>query len=130
MTAADFTGAKLDGSDFTATDFSYGRLLYANFRGAGIDRCVFEGCDLTQAVFDGVTYKGGRFDKANTIKGFLDPQLRAAKEVNFEATYTLTFPSGLSLLPAQVEAFQKNLTRYGSGEAYVEAHAAAQEVAG
>jgi len=56
--------------------------------------------------------------------------LRSAREVNFDATYTLTFPSGLSLVPAQVEAFQKNLTKYGSGEAYVEAYAAAQEVAG
>ncbi len=71
----------------------------------------------------------GRFDKASTIKGFLDSQLRSAKEVNFEATYTLTFPSGLSLVRRRPEAFQKNLTKYGSGEAYVEAHAAAQGVA-
>ncbi len=56
--------------------------------------------------------------------------MRSAREVIFEATYTLTFPSGLSLVPAQVEAFQKNLTKYGSGEAYVEAHAAAQGVTG
>jgi hypothetical protein len=83
-----------------------------------------DGVDTFQVVFE------GRFDKANTIKGFLDPQLRTAREVLFEATYKLTFPAGLSLAPAQVEAFQKNLTRYGSGEAYVEAHAAAQEVAG
>ena len=57
MTAVDLTGAKLDGTDFTATDFSFGRVLYANFRGAQLDRCVFEGSDLTQAVFDGVTYR-------------------------------------------------------------------------
>ena len=82
-----------------------------------------DGVDTFQVIFE------GRFDKASTIKGFLDSQLRSAKEVNFEATYTLTFPSGLSLVPSQVEAFQKNLTKYGSGEAYVEAHAAAQGVA-
>ena len=83
-----------------------------------------DGVDTFHVVFE------GRFDKASTIKGFLDSQLRSAREVIFEATYTLTFPSGLSLVPAQVEAFQKNLTKYGSGEAYVEAHAAAQKVAG
>ena len=83
-----------------------------------------DGVDTFQVIFE------GRFDKASTIKGFLDSQLRSAREVNFDATYTLTFPSGLSLVPARVEAFQKNLTKYGSGEAYVEAYAAAQEVAG
>ncbi|MGA2703147.1 MAG: hypothetical protein ABSH35_18875 [Isosphaeraceae bacterium] len=83
-----------------------------------------DGVDTFQVVFE------GRFDKASTIKGFLDSQLRSAREVNFDATYTLTFPSGLSLAPAQVEGFQKNLTKCGSGEAYVEAFAAAQEVAG
>ena len=70
----------------------------------------------------------GRIDKANTIKSFLDPQLRSASECNFEAAYTLAFLSGLSLAPDRTEAFTKSLTRYGSGEAYVEAHAAAQEV--
>ena len=36
-------------------------------------------------------------------------------------TYTLTFPSGLLARRDKPEAFAKNLTRYGSGEAYVEA---------
>lgn len=81
-----------------------------------------DGVETFQIVFE------GRFDRANTIKSFLDPQLRTARESNFEATYTLGFPSGLALSPGAPEAFAKNLTRYGSGEAYVEAHAAAQEV--
>jgi len=48
-----------------------------------------DGVDTFQVIFE------GRFDKASTIKGFLDPQLCSAREVIFEATYTLTFPSGL-----------------------------------
>ena len=80
-----------------------------------------DGVETFEVVFE------GRFDKANTIKGFLEPQLRNAVESNFEAAYTLTFPAGLALAAGTPEAFAKNLTRYGSGEAYVEAHAAAPE---
>ena len=67
----------------------------------------------------------GRLDKANAVKGFLDPQLRSAAVVDFRATYTLTFAAGLPLSGDRAENFAKGLTRYGSGEAYVEAHAAA-----
>ena len=70
----------------------------------------------------------GRYEKAHNIKNILDPQLRSATEHNFEADYTLTFTPGLSLEGDKAEAFAKNLTKYGSGEAFVEALAAAQGV--
>ena len=62
------------------------------------------------------------------MKSFLDPQLRSATDHDFSATYTLSFPTALSMTPDKTDAFTKSLTRYGSGEAYVEAHAAPLEV--
>jgi hypothetical protein len=69
----------------------------------------------------------GRVDKANAVKSFLDPQLRAAEESNFEGVYTIEFPAGLPLAGAEPETLAKGLTRYGAGEAFVEAHAAPVE---
>mgnify|MGYP001562684401 CR=1 FL=1 len=86
---------------------------------AGIEA---EGVNSFQVQFD------GRIDKANAVKSFLDPQIRSSSDHNFEAVYTLVFSSGLDLAGADPEALAKNLTRYGAGEAYVEAHAAPPEV--
>ena len=83
-----------------------------------------EGINTFQIEFD------GRLDRANAVKSFLDPQLRSAEEHDFTATYTLAFASALSTAVDKAEAFSKALTKYGSGEAYVEAHAAAQELKG
>ena len=63
----------------------------------------------------------GRVDKANAVKSFLDPQIRAAVETDFKATYKLAFKQPLSLKDATAEAFSKRLTQYGGGEAFVEA---------
>ena len=40
-------------------------------------------------------------DKANTVKSFLDPQLRTAADHDFTGTYTLTFSTPLSTAPGQ-----------------------------
>ncbi len=69
----------------------------------------------------------GRLDKANAVKSFLDPQLRTAIDHDFTGTYTLVFPTPLSTALDKTEAFTKNLTRYGSGEAYVEADTSPME---
>jgi hypothetical protein len=69
----------------------------------------------------------GQVEKANAVKDFLDPQIRAARESDFQADYTLSFPAGLSLLGDAPETLAKNLTRFGGGEAYVEAHIAPPE---
>ncbi len=65
----------------------------------------------------------GAVDKANATKGFLDPQLRAAKESDFTASYTVAFEPALRLEGDAPERFAKEITRYGGGEAFVEAQA-------
>ena len=90
--------------------------------------CGFEASITAEGVQDFRVGFTGRVDKANAVKAFLDPQIRAAQESNFEATYTLEFPAGLPLAGPDCDVFAKNLTRYGAGEAYVEAHAAPTEV--
>ena len=98
----------------------------ATFRDAEIT-CRFEadikqeGVNTFQLEFD------GRMDKANAVKSFLDPQLRIATDHDFTGTYTLVFSSPLMTAEDKSAAFTKNLTRYGSGEAYVEADAAPME---
>ena len=79
---------------------------------AGIEA---DGIDAFEVTFT------GRVDKANAVKSFLDPQIRAASEVQFEATYTLAFKQPLSLKDESAEALCKRLTQYGGGEAFVEA---------
>lgn len=80
-----------------------------------------EGVNTFQLDFD------GRLDKANSVKSFLDPQLRTAADHDFTGTYTLVFSTPLPTTADRTDTFTKNLTRYGSGEAYVEAHAAPLE---
>jgi hypothetical protein len=63
----------------------------------------------------------GRVDKANAVKSFLDPQIRAASDTQFEATYRLAFKQPLSLKDGTADTFAKKLTQYGGGEAFVEA---------
>lgn len=63
----------------------------------------------------------GRVDKANAVKSFLDPQIRAAGESQFEASYSLAFKQPLSLKDAAADTFSRKLTMYGGGEAFVEA---------
>jgi hypothetical protein len=80
-----------------------------------------------------VVYRG-RVDKANAVKTFLDPQVRAADEARCTATYTIQFTDGLPLAGEAPEKLASALTRFGGGEAYVEAHAeppeSAKEAAG
>jgi hypothetical protein len=63
----------------------------------------------------------GRVDKANTVKGFLDSQIRNATEMDFKANYSLAFKAPLSLKDGAAEVFARKLTQYGGGEAFVEA---------
>lgn len=65
----------------------------------------------------------GAVDKANATKGFLDPQLRAARESDFTASYSVGFEPALRLDGDAPERFAKEITRYGGGEAFVEAQA-------
>ena len=57
--------------------------------------CHFEASLAGEGVESFTIGFTGRYDKAHNVKNFLDPQLRNAAEYNFEASYTLTFTSGL-----------------------------------
>lgn len=69
----------------------------------------------------------GTLQKANTVKAFLEPQIRAASDKQFEAIYTVVFEKPLPTKTADADKLSGDLTRYGSGEAYVEAKATAAE---
>ena len=96
----------------------------ANFRDADI-ACRFsatldgEGIDSFNVEFSGSIAKG------NAVKSFLDPQLRSASDHSFEGQYTLTFKTPLPTTTEKTTEFTKSITKYGGGEAYVEAEAAA-----
>lgn len=67
----------------------------------------------------------GSLNKANAVKSFLDAQLRTASDHTFEGHYRLRFKEPLRTAAEKTEAFTKAMTKYGGGEAFVEAQAAA-----
>jgi len=80
-----------------------------------------EGIDTFEVEF------AGNMIKANAVKSFIDSQIRAASDHQFESQYTLVFPTPLATSTEKTEAFTIAMTKYGGGEAYVEADASAQE---
>ena len=100
----------------------------ATFRDATIT-CHFsanvdaEGIDALQVEF------GGNMTKANAVKSFIDTQIRAASDHQFEAQYTLAFGAPLATATEKADAFMNAMTKYGGGEAYVEAEAAPEKSA-
>ncbi|BDA72472.1 hypothetical protein CAL7716_066380 [Calothrix sp. PCC 7716] len=68
----------------------------------------------------------GQVNDAQPIRGFLEPQLRAASETNLEMTFTLTYTSGLDLNGGEPEKITEKLTRFATGAAFVEAYAEAR----
>jgi hypothetical protein len=69
-----------------------------------------------------VSYAGA-VDKANAVKAFIEQHIRAAVESEFRAIYTVAFEPALRLEGDAPERFTKEITRFGGGEAYVEAEA-------
>jgi hypothetical protein len=70
----------------------------------------------------------GTLAKANMVKSLLERPLQAAKEKNFKAAFALAFTKNpLGTAPATADAFIAQITRFGAGEAYVEATAAPKE---
>jgi hypothetical protein len=57
---------------------------------------------------------------AATIKGYLEPQFRAAKETGLKAAFVFEFDGGLNL-GAEADKFVERLTRFASAAAHVEA---------
>ncbi|MCP9861398.1 ATP-binding protein, partial [Cyanobium sp. Cruz-8H5] len=98
----------------------------ATFRDATVT-CQFsvqieaEGIDAFQIEFT------GNVAKANPVKSFIDTQLRAGTNHSFEGQYTLSFAAPLPTTADRADPFISAMTKYGGGEAFVEADAAAQE---
>ncbi|MDQ8176964.1 MAG: DUF499 domain-containing protein [Gemmatimonadota bacterium] len=67
-------------------------------------------------------YKGNLAD-AGQLKGFLEPQLRAAADKQFNAAITVRFDQGLSMAGKAPEELAEKLTRIATGAAHVQASA-------
>lgn len=67
----------------------------------------------------------GRVSEVQTIKDFLQPQLRAASETDVEINLTLTYSNGLDLNGDEPEKMTEKLTKFATGAAFIEAYAEA-----
>jgi hypothetical protein len=63
----------------------------------------------------------GNPNDATVIKGYLEPQFRAAEETDMKASLVFAFDAGLSLTADATEKFVEKLTRFASAAAHVEA---------
>jgi hypothetical protein len=70
----------------------------------------------------------GPASDAAPLKDFLEPQLRAARVKNIEASFDLHFEGGLNMATDAPEKLAEKLTRYAAGSAYVTASAEAAPV--
>jgi len=99
----------------------------ATYRGVETT-CTFNLEDLDADGIDTFSVRfRGSIDKANAVKSFLDSQIRSAKEIEFNSEYRLRFEEPLPTSDEKAEGFIKAMTKYGGGEAFVEAQAAAEE---
>lgn len=67
-------------------------------------------------------FKGSLAD-AGQLKGFLEPQLRAAQDKQFNAAITVRFEQGLPMVGKAPEELADKLTRIATGAAHVQASA-------
>ena len=65
----------------------------------------------------------GAAQDASTMKDYLEPQFRAAKETDLKASISFDFDAGLALDGDAADKFIEKLTRFASAAAYVEATA-------
>ncbi len=65
----------------------------------------------------------GTAQDASTMKDYLEPQFRAAKETDLKASISFDFDAGLALDGDAADKFVEKLTRFASAAAYVEATA-------
>ena len=68
----------------------------------------------------------GRWQDAQPVREFLEPQLRAAQSQDLEVRFALTFESGLPMQGDAAEKLGDRLSRFVSGAAWVSASAEAQ----
>jgi hypothetical protein len=69
---------------------------------------------------------GGTAQDASTMKDYLEPQFRAAKETDLQTSISFDFEAGLALDGDAPDKFIEKLTRFASAAAYVEATAEAK----
>ena len=65
----------------------------------------------------------GAAQDASTMKDYLEPQFRAAKETDLQTSISFDFEAGLALDGDAPDKFIEKLTRFASAAAYVEATA-------
>ena len=65
----------------------------------------------------------GTAQDASTMKEYLEPQFRAAKETDLQTSISFDFEGGLALDGDAPDKFIEKLTRFASAAAYVEATA-------
>lgn len=97
----------------------------ANYRDADVN-CRFEATLSGDEIESFQVEFAGSLNKANAVKSFLDAQLRTTSDHRFEGQYTLRFKEPMRTAVEKAELFTKAMTKYGSGEAFVEAQAAAE----
>jgi predicted AAA+ superfamily ATPase len=66
---------------------------------------------------------GGTAQDASTMKDYLEPQFRAAKETDLQTSISFDFEGGIALDGDATDKFIEKLTRFASAAAYVEATA-------
>ena len=69
----------------------------------------------------------GSPEQAKNVRNFLESQLPAAKEQELRVDLTIEFADGHPADQSSTDALTASITKYGAGEAYVEAHAAPVE---
>ena len=74
-----------------------------------------------------IEFKGPISD-AQPVREFLEPQLRAARHKDLEASFEVTFAEGLSMAGDAAEMFTERLCRFAGGAAYVSATARAADL--
>lgn len=121
-------GAKLDKVDRVAVRlFEYGdafKLIPIANSIAGTKRGVkLEGSFITTQDSEMQFEFNGTTQDASTMKEYLEPQFRAAKEADLKTAISFDFEGGLALDGDAADRFIEKLTRFASAAAYVEATA-------
>ena len=65
----------------------------------------------------------GPVSDAQSVKDFLEPELRAATDKSIDLSYQIDFPDGLAMAGDAAEKLTERLARFTSGEAHVTATA-------
>jgi hypothetical protein len=122
-----------------AVALSLVRFRFYEYKGAGAMHqtlAVYRDADVICSLEANVEADGveafeirfdGRLDKASPVKSFVESQIRAASNHDFQGGFELRFHKPLPTDQGKAGAFISAMTKYGGAEAYVEAEAAPQE---